>query len=189
MDYAHVIVNIKGLGVKTFSYLIPEDMKPEIKIGQAVSVPFGHQGVIKAFVVGFSDYIEEGIKAKKIKSIIDKKPLCTLKYFKLLEWVANYYCTDIINVLNLAIPVKLLDKSAKNEYSIEYVKSEGATKRQQAILDLLKQSGKTSLIEFETKAKTTRATIKKMADAGYVKLTEESIYRNPLTIFSDETFI
>ncbi len=185
MNYALVLVNIKGLGVKTFGYLIPEEIKDKIMIGQAVKVPFGRQGLIKAFVVGFSDYMEEGIKPKKIKEIIDETPLFTLKYFKLLEWVANYYCTDLINVLNLAIPVKLIEKSSKTEYSIEYVKSDGATKRQIEILELLKTSGKSPLIDFENRAKTTRATIKKLADLGCVKLIEESIYRNPLTIFKD----
>ncbi len=186
MNYALVLVNIKGLGVKTFGYLIPDELKDKLKIGQAVRVPFGRQGLIKAFVVGFSDYMEEGIKPKKIKEIIDEKPLFTLKYFKLLEWVANYYCTDIINVLNLAIPMKLIDKNSKTEYSVEYIKSDGATKRQEQILEQLKELGKISLIEFENRAKTTRATMKKLADSGCVKLTEESIYRNPLNIFKDE---
>ena len=185
MNYALVLVNIKGLGVKTFGYLIPDEIRDKIKIGQAVNVPFGRQGLTKAFVVGFSDYIGEGIKPKKIKEIIDEKPLFTLKYFKLLEWVANYYCTDLINVLNLAIPVKLIDKNSKTEYSVEYLSSNGATKRQLEILEQLKNIGKISLIDFENKVKTTRTTMKKLAESGCVKITEENIYRNPLTIFEN----
>ena len=61
MKYALVLVNIKGLGVKTFSYLIPDEMKDLIQVGQAVLVPFGRQGLINAFVVGFTDYIPDGI--------------------------------------------------------------------------------------------------------------------------------
>ncbi len=185
MNYALVLVNIKGLGVKTFGYLIPDEIRDKIKIGQAVNVPFGRQGLTKAFVVGFSDYIGEGIKPKKIKEIIDEKPLFTLKYFKLLEWVANYYCTDLINVLNLAIPVKLIDKNSKTEYSVEYLSSNGATKRQLEILEQLKNIGKISLIDFENKVKTTRTTMKKLEESGCVKITEENIYRNPLTIFEN----
>lgn len=185
MNYANVLVNIKGLGVKTFSYEIPDTLKDVIKIGQAVSVPFGRQGSIKAFVVGFTDYVEDGLKIKKIRSILDDKPLFNLKYFKLLEWVANYYCTDIVNVINLAIPVKLIEKNSKTEYSIEYVNSDNATKRQLAILEELKNKGKMSLIIFEKEVKTTRATIKKLEAQGNIKLTEECIYRNPLSIFKD----
>ena len=59
MKYAQVLVNIKTLGVKTFSYIIPEEMKDIIQIGQAVMVPFGRQGLINAFIVGFSDYLAE----------------------------------------------------------------------------------------------------------------------------------
>ena len=71
MKYALVLVNIKGLGVKTFSYLIPDEMKSIIQIGQAVLVPFGRQGLINAFIVGFSDYLPGDFRAKKINKIID----------------------------------------------------------------------------------------------------------------------
>ena len=67
--YALVLVDVKGLGTKTFSYLIPDDLKCEIKIGQPVLVPFGNQGIINAFVVGFSDYLQDGIKAKYIATL------------------------------------------------------------------------------------------------------------------------
>ena len=185
MNYALVLVNIKGLGVKTFSYLIPDDIKDKIKIGQAVLVPFGRQGLVNAFVVGFSDYLDASIKAKKINRILDETPLFSLKYLKLLEWVANYYCCDFVTVLNMAIPMKLIDKNAKTEFSVEYVKSEGATKRQLEILDKLKIIGKFPLIDFERVAKTTRTTMKKLETLGCVKITTDEIYRNPLSIFSD----
>ncbi|MBQ3311282.1 primosomal protein N' [bacterium] len=183
--YALVLVNIKGLGVKTFSYLIPEEMKPVIQIGQAVSVAFGRQGLINAFVVGFSDYLPPEIKAKKISKILDEKPLFSLEYLKLLEWVANYYCCDFITVLNMAIPLKLIDKNAKTEALVEFIKKDGATKRQLEVLDLLEKFKKVNLTEFEKHAKTTRATIKKLESLGCLKIVEDELYRNPLSIFSD----
>ena len=187
MKYATVLVNIKGLGVKTFSYLIPDEMKDIIKIGQAVMVPFGRQGLINAFVVGFSDYISGEFRVKKINRILDETPLFSLKYLKLLEWVANYYCTDFVTVLNTALPMRLIEKNAKVELAVSLITEDGAglTKRQKEILALLKERGKSSLIEFEEIAKTTRATMKKLADSGFVKIEEEYVYRNPLSIFKD----
>ena len=187
MKYATVLVNIKGLGVKTFSYLIPDEMKDIIQIGQAVLVPFGRQGLINAFVVGFSDYISGDFRVKKINRILDETPLFSLKYLKLLEWVANYYCTDFVTVLNTALPMRLIEKNAKVELAVSLIKEngDGLTKRQKEILNLLKEKGKSSLIEFEELAKTTRATMKKLADAGFIKIEEEYIYRNPLSIFKD----
>lgn len=178
--YALALVNVKGLGVRTFSYLIPDEMRESILVGQAVLVPFGRQGLINAFVVGFGDYLPEGIKAKKINKILDETPLFTLDYLKLLEWVANYYCSDFVTVLNMAIPMKLIDKNSKTEKSIEFLTFEGANKRQKEILDLLQNKGKLALIDFEKFAKTTRATINKLAELGCVRVLDEEIFRNPL---------
>ena len=186
MKYALVLINIKGLGVKTFSYLIPDEMREEIQIGQAVLVPFGLQGLQNAFVVGFSDYLSGDFRVKKINKIIDKVPLFSLKYLKLLEWVANYYCTDFITVINAAIPMKLIDKNSKTELSVEFIgENNKITKRQQEILSILKERGVCRLSELEEIAKTTRATIKKLEEAGCLKIKEESVYRNPLSIFKD----
>ena len=180
--YALALVNIKGLGVKTYSYSIPEEMQDKIQIGQAILVPFGRQGLINAFCVGFSDYLPPEIKAKKVSKILDETPLFTIDYLKLLEWVANYYCCDLVTVLNAAIPLKLIEKASKTEQAVEFVTFDGATKRQIEVLEVLKEMGKTPLIVFEKMAKTTRATIKKLADAGCLKLTSEELYRNPLDI-------
>ena len=180
--YASALVNIKALGVKTFSYLIPDEMRDKIQIGQALLVPFGRQGLINAFCVGFSDYLPGDFKVKKINKILDETPLFSLDYLKLLEWVANYYCCDLVTVLNAAIPMKLIEKASKTEQLVEFVKFDGATKRQIQVLELLEKSGKMPLILFEKYAKTTRATIKKLEQAGCVKLIQEELYRNPLDI-------
>lgn len=113
--YAQVLVDIGKLGSKTFSYLIPKDLKDEIKIGCCVLVPFGRRKEgLKAYVVGFSDYLEDGIKAKEITEVIEKVPLFSLEYLKLLEWVASYYFCDIQTVLNTALPQKFFEKNVKN---------------------------------------------------------------------------
>ena len=180
--YALALVNIKGLGVKTYSYLIPDEMRDKIQIGQAILVPFGRQGLINAFCVGFSDYLPPEIKAKKVSRILDETPLFSIDYLKLLEWVANYYCCDLVTVLNAAIPLKLIEKASKTEQIVEFVTFDGATKRQIEVLEVLKEMGKTPVIIFEKMAKTTRATIKKLAELGCLKLTSEELYRNPLDI-------
>lgn len=182
MKYASALVNIKGLGVKTFSYLIPDEMKDKVRIGQAILVPFGRQGLINAFCVGFSDYLPGDFKVKKINKILDETPLFSIEYLKLLEWVANYYCCDLVTVLNAAIPLKLIEKASKTEQIIEFVKFDGATKRQVQVLELLQKSGKMPLILFEKYAKTTRATIKKLEQTGCIKLIQEELYRNPLDV-------
>ncbi len=252
--YAQVLVNVANLGTRTFSYLIPDEFKDKIKIGQPVLVSFGNQGVINAFVVGFSNYLPENIKAKSILEILEETPLFDLNYLKLLEWVSNYYCCDIQTVLNSAIPMKFLsrtkrlvsvvnrnfrgnklenellekilqkpisttslqkhlkissskfyamlrklrtagvvdvenvmDEKSQREQVEKYVlfkHKEGASKRQLEILNALESLGETKLIEFEKEVKTTRASMKKLNDVGFVEIVEKAVYRNPLAIFA-----
>ncbi len=112
--YALVLVDVAKLGTKTFSYLIPDFYKKLIKIGQAVVVPFGPKRKIKGYIVGFSNYLEQGIKAKYIDDILESEPLFDLEYLKLLEWVANYYFCDLPTVLKTALPQKFFEKNVKN---------------------------------------------------------------------------
>ncbi len=186
--YALVLTSIKGIGVKTFSYLIPEEMKPDIKIGQPVSVPFGRMGLINAYVVGFSNYLPEEIKAKNISKILDYTPIFDLKYLKFLEWVADYYFCSIQNVLECAVPVKFLSGTQKEqtEKFIEFKTFDNVGKRQTEILQLLKSKGKIRLIDFEKEAKTTRATINKLLNLDCVQITEQQLFRNPLEIFKQQ---
>ena len=190
--YALCLVDVKNIGTRTFSYIIPDNLRNEIKIGQAVSVPFGNrkQSII-AFIVGFSDYLEEGIKAKEIIKIIDRCSVFSLDYLKMLDWIANYYCCDINLVLQAAIPMKFLKENVKNnikektEKYIIYKTKSGATSRQIKILNELENRGEIPLIQFEKSIKTTRQTILKMQTAGYIELIEKPVYRNPLNVFKN----
>lgn len=188
--YAQCLVDVNNLGTRTFSYLIPEHLKDEIKIGQAVLVPFGHRKQnIVAFISGFSDFLEEGIKAKEIVKIIDKKCVFTLEYLKMLEWVANYYACDINYVLQAAIPMKFLkENSTSKEKTDKYVvfkSKENATPRQLTILEKLEEFQEARLIDFEKEARTTRATIIKLQEKGFVEIIEKQIYRDPLSILKN----
>lgn len=190
--YALCLVDVKNLGTRTFTYLIPEALKSNIRIGQAVLVPFGNrkQSII-AFVTGFSNYIEEGIKAKEIIKIIDRRSVFTLDYLKFLDWLANYYCCDINTVIQAAVPMKFLKENSgktKNERKEKYIKfihKEGANLRQLKILNKLEEYKETKLIEFEKEVKTTRPTILKLQNLGFVSIKEKAIYRNPLLVFKD----
>lgn len=186
--YALVLTSIKGIGVKTFSYLIPDEMKTLIKIGQPVLVPFGRMGLINAFVTGFTNYLPEGIRAKKISKILDTTPIFDIDYLKFLEWTADYYFCSIQNVIECAIPMKFLNGAQKEltEKLIEFKTFDNASKRQVEILEKLKETGKTRLIDFEKSAKTTRATLNKLEALGCVEITQEQVFRNPVEIFKQQ---
>jgi len=184
--YAQVLVDINKLGTKTFSYLIPKSIENDIKIGQSVSVPFGRRKEdLKAYVVGFSNYLEEGIKAKEISEIIESTPLFSLEYLNLLEWVASYYFCDIQTVLNTALPQKFFEKNVKKYrkpkkenkvYDVEKLKdSHKLSKAQQKVYDEIKRiNPKTSLIYGITGSGKTEI---------YFKLIEDTIKQGKNVIF------
>ncbi len=190
--YALCIVDVRNLGTRTFSYLIPEHIKPKIRVGQAVLVPFGRRKQhIIAFVTGFSDYLQPDIQAKEIIKIIDRRAIFTLDYLKMLDWIANYYCCDINAVIQAAVPMKFLKENSgkqqkeKTEKHVIFKTKEGATQRQIKILEQIEAKGEAPLIDFEKEIKTTRATMQKLAEAGFVTIEERVIYRNPLSVFKD----
>lgn len=186
LKYAQVLVDINKLGTKTFSYLIPESLKDEIKVGQAVSIPFGRRKEeLKAYVVGFSDYLEEGIKAKEISEILDNTPLFSLEYLKLLEWVSSYYFCDIQTVLNAALPQKFFEKNVK-KYRTPKIKDKifdtkkinsdfELSKAQKKVYDEINKVGaKTSLLYGITGSGKTEI---------YFKLIEDTINQGKNVIF------
>ena len=114
--YAQVIVDVPELDTRTFSYLIPEEIYDFVKPGIPVIVPFGNRGAVNAFVVGFTNYMPEGIKAKEIFEILNNEPLFDLEFLQLLEWVSNYYCCSLQTVIDAAIPSNLFSKSKRIVY-------------------------------------------------------------------------
>jgi len=187
--YALCLVDIKVLGTRTFSYLIPDEMKEVIKIGQPVMVPFGNAKgggrKIKAYVVGFSNYLEDGIKAKKIDEILDNEAMFSLEYLKMLEWVANYYFSDLPTVLKTALPEKFFQKNLKNyrkpnkELKVLNTKKSAVkntlTDEQQKVYDEIKKVGaKTSLLYGITGSGKTEI---------YFKLIEDTINEGKNVLF------
>ena len=185
--YVSVLVDINKLGTKTFSYLIPDELKDKIKVGQSVLVPFGRRKEgLKAYVVGFSNYLEEGIKAKYITEILENEPLFSIEYLKLLDWVANYYYCDIQTVLNTALPQKFFEKNVKkyrkpkkeNEiYKIENKEKieHNLSDEQRKVYDEIKKvRAKTSLLYGITGSGKTEI---------YFKLIEDTIKNNKNVIF------
>ena len=68
--YALVIADVNGLGTKSFSYSIPDDLREKIKYGSPVVVPFGVKNAVNGFVVGFSDTLDGDFKVKPILDVL-----------------------------------------------------------------------------------------------------------------------
>ncbi len=187
--YAQLIVNIPNLGVRTFSYGIPDELRPIIAIGQPALVSFGNQGVVNAFIVGFSDYVPEGIKVKPILEILDETPLFDIDYLNFLQWAANYYYCPLQTMIETAVPMKFI-KQSKNIASLVdscTISFDGLSADERKIAAALeKNSMSTATLQKKTKIVTSKfyTALRKLRKAGIVKVESELQEKSQKTQFT-----
>jgi len=92
---------------KPLTYYVPENLVKDIKFGQRVEVPFGKTKLYSAVVIRVVNTKPEGVKIRPIISIIDEKPIITTEQVKLWEWISDYYCCTMGEVLQAALPANL----------------------------------------------------------------------------------
>lgn len=91
----------------SFTYLVPENLTSEIKVGSLVSVPFGKRN-IRGIVSGLSNEKSEalGFKLKEIKQL-DRDFSLPQSYQKVADWLAAYYCCSLGEAISLFLPPEM----------------------------------------------------------------------------------
>jgi len=88
---------------KQYTYSVPEELVPEIGFGKRVEVPLRNRRY-SGLVVGIHENLELSYKTKDVIGVIDELPIITDIQFKLWEWIADYYCCTIGEVMLVALP-------------------------------------------------------------------------------------
>lgn len=118
MKYLEIILNLPVNQGFTYSYIPPEDEKPELvpQIGKRAEITFGNKKT-QGFIINISDTIppscpvEEG-KIKPIKRIIDKEALFGSELIEMAKWVAHYYLCTLGEAIFSMIPSGRRESSA-----------------------------------------------------------------------------
>jgi primosomal protein N' (replication factor Y) len=99
-----------------FSYLVPENLIQDIRLGQEVLVPFCGKKIVAVIleVVKNSNSLG-GIKLKSIIKIIDTNPSLSSIQLKLACWISDYYYTSLGLVLKLMLPKRVNIKKFKSQ--------------------------------------------------------------------------
>jgi primosomal protein N' (replication factor Y) (superfamily II helicase) len=92
---------------KTFTYAVPTDLLPQLKMGIRAEVEFGKNKRYTALVVERHDNMPAAYKPKPILAFLDEKPIVTATQIKLWQWMATYYCCTIGDVMTAALPSAL----------------------------------------------------------------------------------
>lgn len=129
--YADVIVDISAENLdRTYQYIIPEELKKEVKIGTPVIIPFGKGNRnISGYVVGISDRTRfDKNKLKSIVSVSEKGISSTRILLTLAYWLKEYYGSTMNDAIRTTLPVKKKIREAANKSVVLKISSDDAKK-------------------------------------------------------------
>jgi primosomal protein N' (replication factor Y) len=86
----------------TFTYTVPEELRPFVMPGKRVLVPFGRRRVT-GYILQFCG--NQGLEnVKNILDILDEVPLFPESMIPFFKWIADYYIYPIGEVIKCALP-------------------------------------------------------------------------------------
>ncbi|MCB9315315.1 MAG: primosomal protein N' [Lewinellaceae bacterium] len=102
MTYADIILPL-ALPKRSYTYSIPEIMLPDVQPGVRVEVPFGKSKLYSGVVVGVHT-TQPDYRVKSILAVLDETPVVVEQQLKLWDWIADYYCCTLGEVMSAALP-------------------------------------------------------------------------------------
>ncbi len=184
--YAEVLIEYSAKSIdKTFTYLIPDSLKSDLKIGMKVLVPFGSK-IINGFVTNIKNEYMEDYELKEIHDIVDKYLVLNDEMLKLGAYLQSKTLCTKIAAYQTMLPSSLKVKEQKSNYSKyliylelnkndlainEYISNHPNRKKQIEALNNLLANKKILKSAFSPNI------IKSLKEEDLVKETKEQIYR------------
>lgn len=96
----------------SFTYLIPDELINEIKVGKRVLVPFGKRK-ITGFVIGISETTSIQESIKPIEDVLDDFTIFDNESLEFYKWLSEYYLSSLGEALRNSIPYGIEVESKK----------------------------------------------------------------------------
>ncbi|EON78328.1 Helicase PriA essential for oriC/DnaA-independent DNA replication [Lunatimonas lonarensis] len=87
-----------------FTYRIPTDLVKSLGIGFRVIVPFGSKKIVTGIVGKVHQKPPTAYDAKQILDQLDNEAVVNALQIKFWDWMASYYCCNLGEVMNAALP-------------------------------------------------------------------------------------
>ena len=134
-QFADVILPLPIAG--KFTYRVPEELIPKAGIGKRVIVQFGQKKFYSAIVTGLSGTPPENVQVKEVISVLDESAVVFPENIRFWEWVSEYYCCPIGEVMKAAMPSGLKLESATNIRIAGDVNPEFLTEEEKNLLSII----------------------------------------------------
>ncbi len=184
--YAEVLIEYSAKSIdKTFTYLIPSNLKDDIKVGMKVLVPFGSK-IINGFVTSIKESFADNYELKEIIDIVDKYFCLNDELMNLGVYLQSKTLCTKITAYQTMLPSSLKVKEHKRAYSkyliyvvlnnseekiANYINEYPRRIKQIEILNLLLKEKKV------LKSAIASSALDILMEQGLVKLEYEQIYR------------
>jgi primosomal protein N' (replication factor Y) len=175
--YADIIVRkFTGNLASRFTYRVPKNMEPEIKIGQLARVPL-RQRKVEGVVAALSQK-KPAFPVKEILSLAENSSFLTPLQLKLASFISHYFLTSLSSVIAAMVPRQRPRPKitlAKLAHAAEASKMLHKLKapKQKIILEILLRSKRLEKNKLLKQARTTSSTLRPLVAAGMVKLVQE----------------
>jgi len=174
------------LGLQSaFSYLVPQDSLRRPEPGRRVLVQFGkrkfYTGIIRA--VWQTADKERVRNFKFINEVLDDVAVVTQAQLDLFDWMAQYYCCTVGDVLKAALPTGLKLESETVALALPETRldPDALTDREYLLLEALTGAGRLSIKEIEQQLDLAdpQPLLQRMAEKGLLLLQERmpQVYR------------
>lgn len=166
-----------------FDYEVPATLQSSIAIGSRVKISFKNR-IVLGYVVNLVE-TSPFSKLKPILQIIGEQSLITEQVMKLASWMADYYCCTIEVALRSLLPkvVRREQEGWKKQLFVRYNAEEDEptklTRRQQEILEFIREKGEIALTELLEQKATTASVVRKIEATGKVSIAPLKILRDP----------
>ena len=188
--YCQVIVDLVNEHVaRPYTYRIPDGMT--LSPGQRVSVPFGprrREGVVLR-LCGAPDYDPE--KIREVEEPLEDYPAILPALMALAEEMAEKTHCPLAETLRLMIPAEMrggrvrirteetAELAVDRDQAEEAARREKRSRKRQAILEMLIAESPRKVSEIGRSIKDPRDALKKLQEAGLIRLSQEESLRTP----------
>lgn len=179
---------------QAFTYSVPPELAAAVQRGARVLCEFGRRRVLG--VVLEAGEREPDIAPEKIKplrAVVDREPVLPEELLGFLQELSRYYVAPIGEVMQLALPAversaaRALGESVKGRVTGRLVQTASATDvtperlrgKAGEVLAFLRESGPQVIAELEERWPSARSIVKRLSDAGAVRIEERELEADP----------
>lgn len=169
-----VLVEIKSLNEKTFTYSVPTNLIPKVKLGVRVSVPFGSRS-LNGLIIGYETYSE--YETKDIIDVLDEEPILNEELIELGKIMSERYICSLMSCYQCMLPSAL--KFNKKDIKIKYEKYvekinnlENPSKGEANILNLFNNTRLVKYSDIKNKE-----ILKRLIDKNILRVVTKEKYR------------